>query len=237
LFQDSNVENLSLVNQNIIKCSKCVRLSEYIKNVGTKKVKRFKNLNYWSKPVCGFGDLNANLIIIGLAPAAHGGNRTGRMFTGDSSGDWLMKALYNYAFCNHPFSNDTSDGLLLNNVYITSTVKCAPPKNKPLLVEISNCNEYLTMELKLLDKTSKIFLTLGKLAFDEFCKIHKIKGIKFKHGLIYQIGNSNKILIASYHPSRQNTNTGKLTWSMWTNIFRQISDILGSCRNKNFDIC
>ena len=237
MFQDSNLENLILVNQNIIKCSKCVRLSEYIKNVGTKKVKRFKNLDYWSKPVGGFGDLNANLIIIGLAPAAHGGNRTGRMFTGDSSGDWLMKALYNYNFCNQPFSKDKNDGLLLNNVYITSTVKCAPPKNKPSLVEISNCNEYLTVELKLLDKTSKIFLTLGKLAFDEFCKIHRIKGIKFKHGLIFQIGNSNKILLASYHPSRQNTNTRKLTWSMWTDIFRQISDILDSCRNKNFDVC
>jgi len=205
--------------------------------VGTKKVKRFKNLDYWSKPVGGFGDLNANLIIIGLAPAAHGGNRTGRMFTGDSSGDWLMKALYNYNFSNQPFSKDTNDGLLLNNVYITSTVKCAPPKNKPSLVEISNCNEYLTIELKLLEKTSKIFLTLGKLAFDEFCKIHRIKGIKFKHGLIFQMGNSNKILLASYHPSRQNTNTRKLTWSMWTDIFRQISDILDSCRNKNFDVC
>lgn len=237
MFQDSNIENLILVNQNIIKCSKCVRLSEYIKNVGTKKVKRFKNLDYWSKPVGGFGDLNANLIIIGLAPAAHGGNRTGRMFTGDSSGDWLMKALYNYNFSNQPFSKDTNDGLLLNNVYITSTVKCAPPKNKPSLVEISNCNEYLTIELKLLEKTSKIFLTLGKLAFDEFCKIHRIKGIKFKHGLIFQMGNSNKILLASYHPSRQNTNTRKLTWSMWTDIFRQISDILDSCRNKNFDVC
>ena len=234
MFQDSNLENLILVNQSIIKCSKCVRLSEYIKNVGTKKVKRFKNIQYWSKPVCGFGDLNANLIIIGLAPAAHGGNRTGRMFTGDSSGNWLVKALYEYNFCNQPFSNDTNDGLVLNNVYITSTVKCAPPKNKPLLVEISNCNEYLTKELQLLGKTSKIFLTLGKLAFDEFCKIHKIKSIKFKHGLIYHIGNSNKILISSYHPSRQNTNTGRLTWSMWINVFRQISDILDSYRNKNY---
>ena len=143
MFQDSNLENLILLNQSIAKCSRCVRLSEYIKNVGTKKVKRFKNINYWSKPVCGFGDINADLIIIGLAPAAHGGNRTGRMFTGDSSGDWLVKALYEYNFCNQPFSNDTNDGLILNNVFITSAVKCAPPKNKPLLIEISNCNEYL----------------------------------------------------------------------------------------------
>ena len=228
MFQDYNLENLIHINQSIIKCSKCVRLSEYIRNVGTNKVKRFKNVEYWSKPVCGFGDLNANLIIIGLAPAAHGGNRTGRMFTGDSSGDWLMKALHEYNFCNQPFSKDTNDGLALNNVYITSAVKCAPPKNKPLLVEINNCNEFLIQELKLLDKSSKIFLTLGKLAFDEFCKIHKIKSLKFKHGLIYHIDNTNKILISSYHPSRQNTNTGKLTWSMWINVFRQISSILDS---------
>jgi uracil-DNA glycosylase len=228
LFEDSTLGNLILVNQSIITCSKCVRLSEYIRNIGTKKVNRFKNVEYWSKPVCGFGDLNANLIIIGLAPAAHGGNRTGRMFTGDSSGDWLVKALYKYDFCNQPFSNDKNDGLVLNNVYITSTVKCAPPKNKPLLVEISNCNVYLTQELKLLEKTSKIFLTLGKLAFDEFCKIHKIKSLKFKHGLVYHIHNTNKILISSYHPSRQNTNTGKLTWSMWIKIFRQVSSILDS---------
>jgi len=225
LCQDSTL-NLILLNQSIIKCSKCVRLVEYIKTVGAKKVRRFENASYWSKPVCGFGDINAELVIIGLAPAAHGGNRTGRMFTGDSSGDWLMKALHEYNFCNKPFSKDTNDGLVLNNVYITSAVKCAPPKNKPLLVEIGNCNEYLTSELKLLSKTTKICLTLGKLAFDEFCKIYKIKRLKFKHGLIYHIRNSNKILISSYHPSRQNTNTGKLTWSMWIDIFKKINYIL-----------
>ncbi|HLN34956.1 MAG TPA: uracil-DNA glycosylase [Nitrososphaeraceae archaeon] len=217
--------DLILVNQRIINCKKCLRLAEYIKNVENKKVKRYRNLDYWSKPVCGFGDINAGLIIIGLAPAAHGGNRTGRMFTGDSSGDWLVKVLYQYNFCNQPLSNYINDGLVLNNVYVTSIVKCAPPKNKPLPVEISNCNEYLTKELKLLSKNSKIFLTLGKLAFDEFCNIHNIKNIKFKHGLMYHMDN-NKILIVSYHPSKQNTNTGKLTWSMWTNIFKQIRGIL-----------
>lgn len=224
-MSDSSFNDLILVNQRIINCKRCLRLTEYIKNVENKKVKRYRNLDYWSKPVCGFGDLNAGLIIIGLAPAAHGGNRTGRMFTGDSSGDWLMKVLYQYNFCNQPFSNYMNDGLVLNNVYVTSIVKCAPPKNKPLPVEISNCNEYLTKELKLLSKNSKIFLTLGKLAFDEFRKIHKIKNIKFKHGSMYHVDN-NKILIVSYHPSKQNTNTGKLTWSMWTNIFKQIRDIL-----------
>lgn len=224
-MSDSSFNDLILVNQRIINCKRCLRLTEYIKNVENKKVKRYRNLDYWSKPVCGFGDLNAGLIIIGLAPAAHGGNRTGRMFTGDSSGDWLMKVLYQYNFCNQPFSNYMNDGLVLNNVYVTSIVKCAPPKNKPLRVEISNCNEYLTKELKLLSKNSKIFLTLGKLAFDEFRKIHKIKNIKFKHGLMYHVDN-NKILIVSYHPSKQNTNTGKLTWSMWTYIFKQIRDIL-----------
>ncbi|MGB9168474.1 MAG: uracil-DNA glycosylase [Nitrososphaeraceae archaeon] len=224
-MSEGSLNDLILVNQRIINCKRCLRLAEYIKNVENKKVKRYRNLDYWSKPVCGFGDINAGLIIIGLAPAAHGGNRTGRMFTGDSSGDWLVKVLYQYNFCNQPLSNYINDGLVLNNVYVTSIVKCAPPKNKPLPVEISNCNEYLTKELKLLSKNSKIFLTLGKLAFDEFCKIHKIKNIKFKHGLMYHVDN-NKILIVSYHPSKQNTNTGKLTWSMWNNIFKQIRDIL-----------
>ena len=225
MVNDTNLD-LILLNQNIIKCNKCSRLAEYIKDIGSKKVKRYNNMDYWSKPLSGFGDPNAELIIIGLAPAAHGGNRTGRMFTGDSSGDWLMKALYEYNFCNQPFSRDVNDGLILNNVYVTSIVKCAPPKNKPLLVEISNCNEYLNKELILLNKNSKVFLTLGKLAFDEFCKIYKIKSIKFKHGLIHNINNSDSILISSYHPSRQNTNTGKLTWIMWTDIFKQIRNIL-----------
>jgi len=163
--------SLDKVNEQITLCSQCPRLLQYIRKVGDYRPKRYGGYTYWAKPVPSFGDPKARLLIIGLAPAAHGGNRTGRMFTGDSSGDWLMKALHEYNFCNQPFSKDTNDGLVLNNVYITSAVKCAPPKNKPLLVEISNCNEYLTSELKLLSKTTKIFLTLGKLAFDEFCKI------------------------------------------------------------------
>jgi uracil-DNA glycosylase family 4 len=217
--------NFNQVDEDIVKCIKCSRLSEYIKNIGSKKVKRYRNLNYWSKPVSGFGDINAELVIIGLAPAAHGGNRTGRMFTGDSSGDWLIKALYEFNLCNQRFSNDINDGLILRNVYVTSIVKCSPPKNKPLPEEINNCEEYLRKELRLLDKNSKVFLTLGKLAFDEFCKIHEIRNIKFKHGLIYYM-KTDKVLISSYHPSRQNTNTGKLTWIMWINIFRQIINIL-----------
>ncbi|HET8793051.1 MAG TPA: uracil-DNA glycosylase [Nitrososphaeraceae archaeon] len=225
MIENSN-SDLTFLNQRIVACNKCTRLAEYIKKVGITKVKRYDNIDYWSKPLSGFGDKNSELIIIGLAPAAHGGNRTGRMFTGDSSGNWLMKALYQYNFCNQPFSNDRNDGLVLNNVYVTSVVKCAPPKNKPLLIEINNCNEYLNKELNLLSKTSKVFLTLGKLAFDEFCKIKKIKQLKFKHGLIYHINNTNNVLISSYHPSRQNTNTGKLTWPMWINIFKLVRDIL-----------
>lgn len=223
-MQNCNL-NFNQVNEDIVKCIKCIRLSEYIKDIGKKKVKRYINSNYWSKPVSGFGDINAKLMIIGLAPAAHGGNRTGRMFTGDSSGDWLIKALYKFNLCNQPYSNDINDGLVLRNVYITSIVKCSPPKNKPLLEEINNCEDYLRKELRLLAKSSKVFLTLGKLAFDEFCKIHEIRNIKFKHGLIHQM-QGDKVLISSYHPSKQNTNTGKLTWAMWINIFRKIINIL-----------
>lgn len=219
-MQDCNL-NFNQINKDIIKCVKCTRLVEHIKDIESKKVKRYRNLNYWSKPLSGFGDINAELMIIGLAPAAHGGNRTGRMFTGDSSGDWLVKALYEFNLCNQSFSNDINDGLILRNVYITSIVKCSPPKNKPFPEEINNCEEYFRKELGLLAKSCKVFLTLGKLAFDQFCKIYEIRKIKFKHGLIYRI-DADKVLISSYHPSRQNTNTGKLTWTMWINIFRQI---------------
>lgn len=215
------MKSISSLNKEIKNCKKCPRLSKYIQEVAKNKVKRFANYNYYGKPLSGFGDINARLLIVGLAPAAHGGNRTGRMFTGDSSGDWLVKALYEFNLCNQSFSNDINDGLILRNVYITSIVKCSPPKNKPFPEEINNCEEYFRKELGLLAKSCKVFLTLGKLAFDQFCKIYEIRKIKFKHGLIYRI-DADKVLISSYHPSRQNTNTGKLTWTMWINIFRQI---------------
>lgn len=197
----------------------------YTQLVGKNKVRRYSNEEYWAKPVTGFGDTDANLLIIGLAPGAHGANRTGRLFTGDHSGQWLMKALYESGFSNIPSSISTKDGLILNNVFITSCVRCAPPSNKPLNSELVNCSNYLVKELEILKKV-KVVITLGHIAFQTYCKINDLKNLKFYHLANYRI--NEKHLIVSYHPSRQNTNTQKLTWPMWINVFDLAKTILSS---------
>jgi len=172
------------------------------------KVKRFQDQQYWGKPLSGFGDINAKLLIVGLAPAAHGGNRTGRMFTGDSSGDWLAKALYENRFSSKPTSEAKNDGLVLNNAYITAAIRCAPPQNKPTREEMQNCFDYLQQEFKILKNVTAI-LCLGKIAYDTTCKLLQIKPKKFGHNKLFEYDRI-KILI-SYHPSKQNTQTGRLT--------------------------
>jgi uracil-DNA glycosylase len=216
--------SLYMLNKKIIQCKLCPRLSNYINRVSEIKVKRFLDEHYWAKPLQGFGDAKAKLLVIGLAPAAHGGNRTGRMFTGDDSGNWLAKAMFETRFANMPTSQSTNDGLILKDVYITAVVRCAPPLNKPSLVEISNCSEHLLAELNILNNT-KVILTLGKIAFDTFRKISNLSGLTFYHGARYSIA-SGKTLLVSYHPSRHNTNTGKLTWQMWINIFETARSII-----------
>lgn len=213
------------LRDRIINCRKCPRLISYIKEVAKNKPKRYKNWEYWAKPLPGFGDLKARILIIGLAPAAHGGNRTGRMFTGDSSGNWLIKALYELGYANQPYSVSLDDGLTLKDVYITACLRCAPPKNKPNRDELENCREYLEEELKIL-KEVKVVITLGRIAFDTFLKISKYPKLKFKHGEKYKVGKYT--LIVSYHPSRQNTQTGKLKWEDWLNIFKEANLILRS---------
>jgi uracil-DNA glycosylase family 4 len=183
--------------------------------------------DYWAKPLPSFGDARAKLLIIGLAPAAHGGNRTGRMFTGDSSGDWVAKAMFETGFANIPTSQSRNDRLTLKDAYITAVLRCAPPVNKPSLFEILNCSQYLLAELKILYKTAKVILTLGKIAFNTFCVTSNLKGLVFYHGACYSIG-SDKTLLASYHPSRRNTNTGKLTWRMWISIFKIARSIINA---------
>jgi len=212
-------------NEKVIQCNLCPRLSNYINQIGRIKVKRFIDKDYWAKPLPSFGDTKAKLLIIGLAPAAHGGNRTGRMFTGDSSGDWVAKAMFENGFANMPTSQSPNDGLVLKDAYITAVVRCAPPFNKPNPSEILNCSQHLITELKILDKTIKVILTLGKIAFNAFCRINNLNGLTFYHGAFYSIAN-NKTLLVSYHPSRQNTNTGKLTWQMWMDIFRTARSII-----------
>lgn len=213
------------INREIIDCVRCNRLVSYTQLVGKNKVRRYSNEEYWAKPVTGFGDTDANLLIIGLAPGTHGANRTGRLFTGDHSGQWLMKALYESGFSNIPSSISAKDGLILKNVFITSCVRCAPPSNKPLNSELVNCSNYLVKELKILKKV-KVVITLGRIAFQTYCKINDLKNLQFYHLANYRI--NEKRLIVSYHPSRQNTNTQKLTWSMWINVFDLAKTILSS---------
>ncbi len=225
MSNDISVEDILLrkVNKKVIRCKLCPRLIKYTKEVG--KTKMFIDQLYWAKPVPTFGDPKAKLLVIGLAPAAHGGNRTGRIFTGDSSGDWLVRALFETGFASKPTSVSKDDGLILKEAYLTAAVRCAPPLNKPATSEIANCSRYLLAETKTLDKTTKVILALGKVAFDAYCKVCNIKGLRFGHNKIYPIYDG-KTLIVSYHPSRRNTNTGTLTWPMWINIFQTARSII-----------
>jgi len=216
---------LHKLNKKIVDCKLCPRLTKYIGEVGKHQTKRFINQVYWAKPVPTFGDPKAKLLVIGLAPAAHGGNRTGRIFTGDSSGDWLVRALFETGFANKPSSVSRDDGLNLKGAYLTAAVRCAPPKNKPNSIEISNCSQYLLAEIKVLERTTKVIVVLGKIAFDAYCRISNIKQLKFGHNKIYTI-HGDKTLIVSYHPSRRNTNTHTLTWQMWINIFKTARSII-----------
>ena len=210
------MKSISSLNKEIKNCKKCPRLSKYIRDVAKNKVRRFANQNYYGRPLSGFGDVNARLLIVGLAPAAHGGNRTGRMFTGDSSGDWLAKAMNKHGFASMPTSQTLDDGLVLNNAYITAAVRCAPPQNKPTREEMENCFDFLRQEYTIL-KNITIILCLGKIAYDATCKLVNVKREKFGHNKLFEY-DSVKIL-TSYHPSKQNTQTGKLTWGDWSAVF------------------
>lgn len=217
-------DKLHWINHKVIECTRCPRLSQYIKQIGQEKVRRFISEKYWARPLPSWGDPNARLLIVGLAPAAHGGNRTGRMFTGDGSGDWLARVMYESGFANIPTSRSKDDGFVLKDAYITAAIRCAPPDNKPLTIELMNCSQYLVSELQIL-KNIKVILMLGKIGFDAYCRAAGFRKLRFSHGASYEI--NDKILLASYHPSRQNTNTGKLTWQMWSDIFKKARSILG----------
>jgi uracil-DNA glycosylase family 4 len=195
----------------------------YLREVSRNKPKRFREWDYWGKPLPSFGDPNAQLLIIGLAPAANGGTRTGRMFTGDRSGEWLFGTLHRFGFANRPNSSRLDDGFALKGCYITATIRCAPPKNKPLPEEIENCRPYFLEELDLL-KNANVLVTLGQIAFVQTLKALKVRGLdipslKFGHGRVYPLPNG-QTLITTYHPSQQNTQTGKLTKPMFHKIFR-----------------
>tara|TARA_B100001059_G_scaffold37924_1_gene30676 strand:+ start:303 stop:983 length:681 start_codon:yes stop_codon:yes gene_type:complete len=212
------------LNKTIIKCKKCPRLVKFIKKISNEKRKQNMYELYWGKPVTGFGGHNAKLLILGLAPAAHGGTRTGRAFTGDKSGEFLFKCLYKAKIANQPFSENLNDGLNLNSTYITNILKCVPPGDKPLKDELNNCSNYFDTEISNL-KRLKIIITLGKVAFENCIKFYKKnynldKKIYFRHGKSYILPN-NIMLIASYHPSPRNVNTKLISTKMMTNLFKR----------------
>ena len=203
-------KSLNSLNERIIRCVKCQRLVNFRESVALKKTKRFIKDNYWGKPVIGFGDPKAKIIIVGLAPAAHGGNRTGRVFTGDKSADFLFKCLHQAKLSNQPYSIHLNDGLILKNVYMTPALKCVPPKDKPKAEELKKCFVYLSEEISYLEN-AKFILALGKIAFESCIKLFNLKSslYKFIHGAEYSINNKLKIL-ACYHPSPRNVNTGRI---------------------------
>jgi len=212
------LKSISALNKKIENCTKCPRLAKYIRKIAKNKVRRFADQDYYGKPLSGFGDIKAKLLIVGLAPAAHGGNRTGRMFTGDSSGDWLVKIMYRYGFASISTSQTSDDGLVLSNAYITAAVRCAPPQNKPTKEEMETCFDYLSQEYQIL-KNITVILCLGKIAYDAACKLIKVKPEKFGHNKLFEY-NSVKVL-TSYHPSKQNTQTCRLTWKQWSAVFQK----------------
>lgn len=216
---------LVALNARILHCRRCPRLVAWREAVAQEKVRRFANDEYWGKPLTGFGDPDAWLLLVGLAPAAHGGNRTGRMFTGDESGNWLFRALHRAGFANQPGSVHRDDGLMLKDCYITATLRCAPPQNKPAAAEIAACRPFLLEEIALL-KNVTVVIGLGKVGFEGAIRAYAAAGRisvdrmpRFAHGASYSFGNLT--FIASYHPSQQNTFTGKLTRPMFQRIFRK----------------
>ncbi|HWP39250.1 MAG TPA: uracil-DNA glycosylase [Gemmatimonadales bacterium] len=203
----------------------------HCRTVARLKKREFRDGDYWGKPVPGFGDPNARLLIVGLAPAAHGANRTGRMFTGDSSGHWLYEALHHFGFANQPTSVSRDDGLSLTDCYITAAARCAPPGNKPTAVELGRCRPYLAAELRLLTQI-RVVLVLGRIAHESFLRAARWwenlvphERPVFGHGTVSRLPDGRH-LVASYHPSRQNTNTGRLTRRMWYRVFEGVSELL-----------
>jgi len=229
--------SLSAVRAAIISCERCPRLRTYCQGIGRIRKASFRNEVYWAKPVPGFGDPNARVLILGLAPAAHGANRTGRVFTGDgvgASGDFLMAALKRAGFSNIATSQRTDDGLELRDIYIAAAVRCAPPANKPLPEEVNRCLPHLIDEIEHLPNL-RVVVALGKIAWDAWLKVSALQGLavprprpNFAHGAIWK--NSGPMLVGMYHPSRQNTNTGRLTPRMYDSVFKAVKrlTILGA---------
>ena len=230
-------QKLAQLNREIVACRKCPRLTRYREAVAREKRLAFRAWDYWGKPVPGFGDPHAQLLILGLAPAAHGANRTGRMFTGDRSGDFLYAAMHRAGFANQPHSRHRDDGLALCNAYITATLRCAPPGNKPLPSELAHCRPYFERELEVL--RPRAILALGGIAMRAYLGLLKDRGViksaaayPFAHGASYALPGALPRLFASYHPSQQNTFTGKLTPAMLARVLHDVRRFLEKDSSK-----
>ena len=232
MIKKSQVDKL---NQEIISCRKCPRLVAWREEVARVKRKAYLDQEYWGKPVPGFGDPNARILVIGLAPGAHGSNRTGRNFTGDASGGFLYPALYRAGLANQPLALSRNDGLVLKDVYLAAAARCVPPENKPTPEELNNCQPYLERDLEILKP--KVIVCLGRIAFERILKIYSVHNSawKFGHGALYKLNtallnnallNTDHWLLCSYHPSQQNTLTGKLTVSMFDEIWTKAKSLL-----------
>ena len=227
-----NCNNLTVLNREIVACERCPRLVEYRREVAAIKRRAYRDWTYWGRPVPSFGDPSARMLILGLAPAAHGANRTGRMFTGDRSGDFLYRALYRAGFASQPQSGAVGDGLELVDTWITASAHCAPPDNKPTPVELRNCRPFFERELELLRRL-KLVVVLGKIAMDTYLAalrgrgaVRRASDFRFGHDVLYD--NVRPALLCSYHPSQQNTSTGKLTEAMLDQLFSHAREIIRS---------
>ena len=217
--------NFNKLNKSIINCEKCKRLVKFRQKISKEKRKQYINETYWGKPITGFGDINGKILLVGLAPAAHGGTRTGRVFTGDKSSDFLYKCLFKAKISNQPTSEYKDDGLKLNKAYITTALKCVPPEDKPLKQELNNCFKYFDQEINLL-KNLKIIVALGKIAFYACKYFYKnnyglTENIQFKHNKIFKLPN-NILLVGCYHPSPRNVNTGRIDEKKMTSLFKRV---------------
>ncbi len=217
------------LNSSIIKCNKCPRLVKFRKKISLEKRKQYENQTYWGKPITGFGDTSGKILFVGLAPAAHGGTRTGRVFTGDRSSDFLYKCLYKVKISNQSNSESINDGLKLNNAFITTALKCVPPGDKPNKDEIESCFKFFKQELVNLQNL-KVIVALGKVAFDTCIYFYKknynfINKYKFAHGKIFVLPNNIK-LVACYHPSPRNVNTGRINEKKMSNLFNKVLNLI-----------
>ena len=223
-------ESLQQLENEIITCRKCPRLVAWREEVAQTKRKAYRELPYWGKPVPGFGDPKARIMVVGLAPGAHGSNRTGRMFTGDASGKFLYPALYRAGLANQPTGDEPGDGLVLKDIFITAICRCVPPKNKPTVAEIKTCLPWMSAEVEQLPKLQG-FVALGRIAFDGIRRMYKIQGVElprmtFGHNTLNHLGDGLPWLLSSYHPSQQNTQTGRLTEEMFDAVWKKGKSLL-----------